>query len=146
VNLRLKNPDAQHHTYVNVTGFLTTSSNPETAPPHLVPVAASTNRDLQHYDPTYLTINPSDLRRPDHRLIPDSLLPPLDFDDNLVLPDPIPTMYTVPDTSCYSPLIQLARKLFRTLKRSSKKKKQREEKINVCVETFVKDNFVFSRL
>ena len=188
VNLRLKNPAAGHHTYVNVTGLLTPPPSPQTTSPDStlcpislphtcssgstssssyhsstshhstswnhsrltpptcpVPVATSTHQEPDHQDPTYLTLNYPTLPvlHPHHRIIPDHLLPSLEYEDNLILPagdeGDVPTLFTVPHTTCYTPLLRITRKLFRRLKRKNKKKSAR-------VETYFKDNFVFTKL
>ena len=191
VNLRLKNPAAGHHTYVNVTGLLTPPSSPQSTSPDTtlcptslshtcssgstsssshqtssshhscisnhpcswnhssltpsscpVPVATSTNQYQDLQDPTYLTLNYSSLPEL-HQIIPDHLLPSPDYVDNLILPagdeGDVPTLFTVPHTTCYTPLLRVTRKLFRRLRRKNKKKSAR-------VETYFKDNFVFTKL
>ena len=192
VNLRLKNPAAGHHTYVNVTELLTPPPSPQTTSPDStlrpaslphtcssgstsssshqtsssrhsftshhsctwshspltpsscpVPVATSTNQDPDLQDPTYLNYPSLPGLHPHHRIIPDHLLPSPDYEDNLILPagdeGDVPTLFTVPHTTCYTPLLRVTRKLFRRLRRKNKKKSAR-------VETYFKDNFVFTKL
>ena len=148
-----------------LTPPLTRSPHPLTPLSCSAPVATSTLQDTQHQDPTYLTLNYTDhvtrdivtrdlitrdnlVTSSQHRLIPDSLLPPPDYVENLIilpletvpLNETVPTLYTEPQTSCCTPLLRLTRRLFRCFRKSSKKKK------TAPVKTYFKDNFVFSKL
>ena len=165
VNLQLNNPDLVDHTYVNITGLLTPPPSPHSPPPssissppltppgHPVPVAMSTLQDPVLCDPTYLTLNHIDNTMVTSRLqiIPDHLLPPPDYEDNLIgaeeddtVPHSEPTFYTVPHrVSCFTPLIRLTRRLFRSFR---KRNKRSEMLSGVLVQTYIKDNFVFTRL